>query len=126
MLPFQEEQNTIINRAAVLLKYKSPAVQWINEADPYNADPGILLESVNEDRKVYLIKDEDADGQGAIEQWIKMNYEALFENELKGWYTDENLWPKKRDLKLFREWFDVDYHSVIEDTVGLPIKDDET
>jgi hypothetical protein len=115
----------MINRAAIILKYKSPAVQWINEADPYNADPGISLESVNEDRKVYLIKDEDATGLEAIEQWIKMNYEALFENELKGWYTDENLWPKKRDLRLFREWFDVDYHSVIEDTVGLPIEDDE-
>ena len=55
-----------------------------------------------------------------------MNYEALFENELEGWYTDESLWPKKRDLKLFREWFNVECHTVIEDTVGLPIEDDET
>ena len=116
----------MITRAAIILKYKSPAVQWINEADPYNADPGISLESVNEDRTVYLIMDEDADGPEAIEQWIIMNYEALFENELEGWYTDESLWPKKRDLKLFREWFDVECHTVIEDTVGLPIEDDET
>ena len=116
----------MINRAAILLKYKAPAVKWINDADPYNVDPGISLESVNEDRNVYLIKDEDADGPEAIAQWIKMNYEALFEKELKCWYTDENLWPKKRNLELFREWFDVDYHTVIEDTVGLPIKDDRT
>ena len=115
----------MINRAAIILKYKLPAVQWINEADPYNADPGILLESVNVDRRVYLIKDEYADRPETIEQWIKMNYEALFEKELQCWYADENLWPKKRDLKLFREWFDIDYHTVIEDTVGLSIEEGE-
>ena len=115
----------MINRAAIILKYKLPAVQWINDTDPYNTDSVISLESVNEDRKVYLIMDEDADEPGAIEQWIKMNYEALFEKELKCWYTDESLWPERRDLKLFREWFDVDYHTVIEDTVNLPIEDVE-
>jgi hypothetical protein len=113
----------MINRSAIILKYKSPTVQWINEADPYNADPGISRESVNEDRTVYLIMDEDADVPEALEEWIKMNYEALFENELEGWYTDESLWPKKRDLKLFRDWFDVECHTVIEDTVDLPIED---
>jgi hypothetical protein len=102
----------MINRSAIILKYKSPTVQWINEADPYNADPGISRESVNEDRTVYLIMDEDADVPEALEEWIKMNYEALFENELEGWYTDESLWPKKRDLKLFRDWFDVECHTI--------------
>ena len=115
----------MINRAAIILKYKSPAVQWINKADPYNADPGILLKSVNEDRKVYLIMDEDATGLEAIEQWIKMNYEALFENELKGWYTDERLWPEDRSLELFKAWFDVECHSVIEDTVDGPVEDED-
>ena len=31
---------------------------------------------------------------------------------------DDRLWPKKRTLKLFHDWFKVEYHSVIEDTVG--------
>jgi len=25
----------MINRAAVILKYKAPFIQWVNEADPY-------------------------------------------------------------------------------------------
>ena len=42
----------MINRAAIILKYKAPAVRWINEADPYNADPGITAKNVNSDRTV--------------------------------------------------------------------------
>ena len=87
----------MINRAAVILKYKTPAVKWVNDADT----PDIF------------------------NQWIKKNFKAFFENELEGWYTDERLWPKKRNLKLFYEWFEVECHSVIVDTVDLPIEDDE-
>ena len=115
----------MINRAAILLKYKSPAVKWINEADPYNDAPGISITSANEDRIVYLIMDTDAEDSGIVDKWINLNYESLFENELEGWYTDESLWPEKRDLKLFNKWFDVECHSVVEDTVGLPIEGDE-
>lgn len=116
----------MINRAAVILKYKSPAVRWINEADPYSDDFKITLESVNEDRTVYLIRDIDADTPDDLKQWIKLNHKVLFENELDGWYTDESLWPKKRDLKLFNEWFEIECNTVIIDTVGSPIEDDET
>jgi hypothetical protein len=115
----------MINRAAVILKYKTPAVKWVNDADPINDNPGITMESVNEERTVYLITDEDADTPDIFNQWIKKNFKALFENELEGWYTDERLWPKKRNLKTFYEWFKVDCHSVIVDTVDLPIEDDE-
>ena len=34
---------------------------------------------------------------------------------LVDWYTDESLWPKKRSLKMFREWFDIQYHSMVWD-----------
>ncbi len=116
----------MINRAAILLRYKEPAVKWVNEADPYDDDPGITIDSANDDRTVYLLKDKDADTPGSLGKWIKRNYKTLFESELEGWYTDESIWPGKRDLKLFSEWFDVECHTVIEDTVGLPIEDNES
>lgn len=116
----------MINRAAVILRYKEPAVKWINDADPYNNDPGITLESVNEERTIYLIRDEDADSPADVDDWINLNYDVLFESELDGWYTDEELWPTNRDIELFRKWFDVEFHSVIVDTVDAPIVDDET
>ena len=116
----------MINRAAVLLRYREPAVRWINEADPYAEYSGIGLENVNRERTVYLIRDEDADDEEVFQRWLSSSYKMLFENELSGWYTDERLWPENRTMSLFREWFDVECHTVIEDTVGLPIVDDET
>ena len=116
----------MINRAAVILKYKKPAVTWINDADPVDNNPGITLLSANEDKIVYLIREEDAVTPEILNQWIKLNYKVLFESELEGWYTDEGLWPKNRDLNIFYEWFEIECHTVIEDTVDLPIENDET
>jgi len=115
----------MINRAAILLKYKAPAVQWINDADPCHEDPGISLESVNEENTIYLVSEHEAESPEALKKWIALNYQALFERELDDWYTDEGLWPNVLDLKLFYEWFEVECHTEIIDTVELPIEDDE-
>ena len=56
---------------------------------------------------------------------ISLNFEQLFESEIEDWYTDESLWPKNRNRKLFDEWFDVECHSVLIDTVDGKIIDDE-
>ena len=86
----------MINRAAVILRYKEPFVRWINDADPYEDNPGKTPENANKDRNVYLITDEDGE---TVEEWISLNYKTLFENELEGWYSDESLWPKNRNRK---------------------------
>ena len=115
----------MINRGAVILKYKEPAVKWIYEADPVDDDPGITMKDVNCENTIYLVTNEDCDGEVAVERWIRRNYKVLFESELEGWYTDPALWPKTRTYKKFKEWFEVEYHSVLIDTVGGEIYDDE-
>lgn len=112
----------MVNRAAVILRYKDPIVKWINEADPVKDGSEVSLASANEERTVYLVSDGEAEN---IDRWIRENHGVLFESELEGWYTDESLWPKKRDLKTFKEWFEVECHSVVLDTVGGQIFDDE-
>jgi len=67
----------------------------------------------------------ETDGEN-YEKWIELNFKELFESELEGWYTDETLWPQKRTKKIFDEWFDVECHSVLIDTVGGKIYDDES
>lgn len=114
----------MLNRAALILRYKAPAVQWINDADPHKEDPGLTVESVNEERTVYLIRDEDAETEQAQKRWITRNYKALFEAELEGWYTDASLWPKNRSIKVFEAWFEVECHTILIDTVGDAIYDD--
>ena len=115
----------MINRAAVILRCKDPAVAWINAADPCARDRVISLEAANEERTVYLISDEDADTGSTLEQWIRRNYRQLFESELEGWYTDPTPWPEDRSFYRFREWFDVECHTVLVDTVGDVICDDD-
>jgi hypothetical protein len=115
----------MLNRAAVLLRYKAPALAWINEADPYDREPGITLDVVNDGRTVYLVHEDDVDPPEVLSSWIEQNFLALFENELDGWYADESLWLKKRNFSTFNEWFSVKCHSIVIDTVGGDIIDDE-
>ena len=112
----------MINRAAVILKYKEPFVKWLNKADPCNKDHGITLAEANDDCTVYLISEEDGEN---LDEWIALNYKTLLVNEMEDWYSDETLWPKRRTKKMFHEWFEVACHTAIYDTVGAPIVDDE-
>ena len=115
----------MIDRGAILLKHRDPAIRWINDADPYDEDPGITRQDLRQDRTVYLVSPQDADGDAAVRRWIESNYQALFESELSGWYTDPKLWPEPRTLETFDEWFDVEYHSMIVDTIDGEIREEE-
>ena len=112
----------MVNRGAVILRYKAPFIKWIKDVDPSENSSEITMSNANEDRTVYLITDADAED---VQGWIRENHVSLFESELEGWYTDDTLWPENRDYKTFKEWFEVECHSVIMDTVGGEINDDE-
>lgn len=115
----------MINRSALILRYKEPAVRWVNEADPHPDSPKITIEDVNDERTVYLIDEEVADNPEELRRWVEANFRPLFESELGEWYVDSDLWPRNLTLKLFDEWFKVECHTIIVDTVGGPIEDDE-
>ncbi len=34
---------------------------------------------------------------------------------LAGWVTDEALWPRDRTFEMFREWFEVQLSSIVQD-----------
>ncbi|NBC05364.1 MAG: hypothetical protein GVY20_16895 [Bacteroidetes bacterium] len=114
----------MLNRTALILRYNEPAIRWINEADPVEESMVITGEQVNSERTVYLISDDDGENGETQQAWIKRNFRHLFETELEGWYTDPELWPKPLTLKLFHEWFDTEFNSIIIDTVDGPIFDD--
>ncbi len=115
----------MVNRTALLLTYKEPAIQWINEADPVVEESFIFTEQqVNTERTVYLISRDDGENEVTQNAWVKRNFKQLFESELEGWYTDPDLWPKPMTLKLFYKWFDTEFNTVLIDTVDEPIFDD--
>ena len=112
----------MLNRTAIVLRPKEPFVRWVCETDPL---PGIQeLMAEPDEQSVYLVPQLE-EGRDELFEWLAQNYEALFEKELEGWYTDTSLWPKNRTLSLFREWIDVEYHTEVRDLLEEePLLDD--
>ncbi len=114
-----------INRFAVVVKAKQPFVDWINStAKAYGDKSGPLsLGEVNDDCLVLLIPefDSDEEARGQVSS-IKKD---IFEESLGAWYTDKEHWPKDRTEKLFDEWFDLEIHSDVVDTVDEPIEKED-
>ena len=85
----------MLNRTAILLRYKEPFVRWINETDP---DPeGTEIAVRQDEQTAYLIH--TIENRDDLDDWIALNYETLFEMELWQRYTDEALWPSNRTLE---------------------------
>lgn len=111
----------MLNRSALVLRFQSPFVDWVNAADPNPTRP-ITLADVNDESTVYLI---DVEEPEQFEAWLKLNGLTLFEDVLYEWYTDPDLWPQDRSLAMFRKWCEFELHTLVRDTGGAAIEDDE-
>jgi hypothetical protein len=78
---------------------------------------------VEGEQTVYLVPEFESEAEQR--QVLQEVFAEVFERELYGWHTDERAWPKKRTLSLFRQWFSIEMHSVVEDLCAYPIEDDE-
>lgn len=114
-----EHPHLTLNRCAVFLRYKQPFIDWLNTADP--AHCSLTLEEINNgDGEVFLIPDDNSliepveIDKDAV-RWVEKRWRIFFEHILGDWLTDESLWPKKLSLKMFRDWFAVEYRSMVWD-----------
>ena len=103
-----------INRSLIVIRPKQPFLDWLHSI--LDEDKIIDLEDINDDATAYLVPEVlSQDEEAGIIEWCA---DFVFEHELWSWYTDEALWPVGRDAAMFREWFDVEFHSVVNDLVG--------
>jgi hypothetical protein len=107
-----------LNRHMITLVHKQPFLDWLMSADPHPLT-SITLDSLRNDSPAYLIPD-DVDGTEDAVKWVEKRWRMFFEYILSEWLIDESLWPKKPSLKMFREWFDVEFHSMIWDLGTAP------
>jgi len=112
----------MLNRAALILRYKQPFVDWINAADPSPTSHTFTLAEANQEHTVHLVEVED---ENELARWLSRHHEELFEEELKGWYTDPALWPRDRSLKVLQRWCSFELHTVVVDSGESPLEDDE-
>jgi hypothetical protein len=106
-----------IDRSLLVVKPKKPFLDWVQGVDN---DEGLTLEDVREDPSAYLIPElESPEEEHEI---LRVFYEGIFEAELSSWYIDPDVWPPQRDLKMFLEWFDIEFHSLVFDLLNEPIE----
>jgi hypothetical protein len=108
----------MLNRAVLIVRPEKPFFDWAAQLD----DSG-MLPDVDGEQTAYLVP-EFEDGADA-ERVMRLVFAEVFERELFGWHTDESAWPPQRTLAMFRKWFRIELHSVVEDLCGYDLTDDD-
>jgi hypothetical protein len=108
----------MLNRAALIVRPAQPYLDWAENLD----DSGILPDPEGE-VTVYLVPEYEDDQ--TADKVLRRVYAEVFERELYGWCTDESLWPKHRTFAMFKKWFRIETHSIVEDLSGDPLFDDD-
>lgn len=108
----------MLNRAVLIVRPKQPFLDWAAQLD----DSGLVPEVTGE-QTVYLVPEFEDDAE--VQHVLKRIFAEVFERELFGWHTDETAWPKHRTFAMFRQWFQIELHSVVEDLCDSEIIDDE-
>ncbi len=108
----------MINRSAITVRAKEPFLKWLRGLpDPVGLET--TLESVNREPHVYLLPEYAMlDEQ---EELLAEFFDLVFECQLDGWWRDETDWPIDRDLAMFKQWFDITFHSMIRDLTDAPL-----
>ena len=106
-----------LNRTVVLLGPKQPFLDWLNNVDP--DDQALTVEDLRDDNEVFLIP-QFSDNSDS-EKWVEKRWSFLFEHMLMGWIDDEALWPQDRTLEMFRDWFDIEIHTMAWDLSDEPL-----
>ncbi len=103
-----------INRNALLVKLKPAFWDYFKQNDNNFTEPELPIEY-----NIYLIHEKESDKETTY--WLKKNFDKIFINELATWITDENYWPKKRNYKMFTDFFELQYHSMVIDLEKEPV-----
>jgi len=106
-----------INRTVAIIKPKKPYIKWANSLP--DTDREYADEVFQKDQRALLIPEHDT--QKEDKTYIDTMWKEIFEEELEGWSTNKAWWPKNRTKKMFCQWFDVEFHSMVIDTVNETI-----
>jgi len=111
---------SMVNRCILIVNAKQPFRQWLQSLpDPAN----YTLEQINRDNAAYLLPEYDADDDR--KKLVRRYFDLIFEEQLSSWWRDEADWPARRDMPMFTEWFNVEFHSVVLDLVDKPLLHEE-
>jgi hypothetical protein len=108
----------MLNRAAIIVRPDTPFQDWAAAHD----DSGIAP-NPDEEQTVYLVPGYNDEEEA--QSILKKAFSLIFEDELFYRNKDESAWPGDRSFAVFRKWFKVEMHSVVEDLCGYEFIDEE-
>jgi hypothetical protein len=103
----------IINRNAVIITPKQALLDWVSSKHGKGGSMK-LSEDGHDESNVYLIPEMECIEDNLM--YLNDNYRIYFEDMLREWVEDKNLWPKKLTWSLFTEWFSFSVQSMVIDT----------
>lgn len=113
----------VINRTAVTITGAKPYVDWTLETDADANKGAITVARARTYGSAFLMPEFELEED--IQEWVEDNAVWIFEFQLGAWTDDETTWPPIRDLRSFREWFNIDIHSVVVDVAEDDIEGEE-
>ena len=103
------------NRSVLILTPTKLFVDWMYYIlDDINYNSINNLETVS-----FLVKDFDT--QDEFSDWLKCNYQILFDIRLNYACLDKTKWPENRTYEVFMSWFDIKQSNLILDLVDESI-----
>jgi hypothetical protein len=113
----------VINRTAVTVVGAKPYLDWTRQHDADFNKGNLTVARAKTYGSAFLLPEFELEED--VQEWVEENAPWLFEFQLAAWTDDESAWPESRDLKMFREWFRVDIHSVVVDVGDDEIEGEE-
>jgi len=101
----------VVDRIVAILRPTTKMLHWIKDLP--NAPDSMTIKNFQTDCTTLLLPPFESPKQA--DAYLKQIYEGVFENELISWGIPPELWPADRNFALFKQWFDIDYHSVLFD-----------
>ena len=98
-----------INRTMLIVVPKQPFLDWVNSIERNIPD----FIPATEHHSAYLIPEKYDESN--YKTFLKKNFRTIFEEELYSEFHDSDLWPKRRDLKTFNQWFEVHACDIVYD-----------
>ena len=112
-----------INRGMIILMPKQPFLDWVMRVDPTPSN--LTLEDIRREQDGFLVSQESIEITEDAQSWVYRRWKMFFELQLNDWYTEESMWPQKRSLKMFKEWFDIRYHPMLWDMTQEAIQHED-
>jgi hypothetical protein len=110
----------MLNRCLVTVKAKEPFREWLLSL-PNPCDE--TIDEINDDPSAYLLPefDDDEERDRILQEYFPM----IFEDQLFAWWIQAEDWPQNRNFQMFKKWFDVEFHSIVEDLVDDALVDQQ-